>query len=463
MSTDKLAVFSFNCWGLQFVAKHRRFRIEEIAKFISTQDYDIITLQEVWVWSDFEYIKEAVQHKLPYFKYFYSGALGSGLVILSRLPIIASSFHRFGLNGRPLMILHGDYYVGKGVGSALIDHPTLGLLEVFNTHLHAGYGPKDRYKAHRATECWQLSNILRASAAMGRHIIMSGDFNSMPDTFNYHLIRDHGFMTDSWLQLHGIPDPQQFNMDQLTPSSYTQYFGYTCNSPFNSFSRYYDNGSNKNALELLGKRLDYIFYRYSPQLRCVASKVVLDEMIPDSGMSYSDHFGVVSYFNIDSTISSDPKDDKKQPFAPTPSQLCHPSFTALEPSEIQDILSALYEDQKIAKANAHRLLSLLVTFFFIVWILYVIIIVLPITLRSLERSDLVTILVPVFGGFFMVVISALLPVLLIVGFVFGHTEQRALRQYIDEIETFKNNIETFTATTVTTTNNNPDSLTIKIH
>jgi hypothetical protein len=38
--------------------------------------------------------------------------------------------------------------------------------------LHAGYGPKDRYKAHRATECWQLSNILRASAAMGRHIIM---------------------------------------------------------------------------------------------------------------------------------------------------------------------------------------------------------------------------------------------------------------------------------------------------
>jgi sphingomyelin phosphodiesterase 2 len=33
------------------------------------------------------------------------------------------------------MIFHGDYYVGKGVGSALIDHPALGLLEVFNTHV----------------------------------------------------------------------------------------------------------------------------------------------------------------------------------------------------------------------------------------------------------------------------------------------------------------------------------------
>jgi sphingomyelin phosphodiesterase 2 len=289
----------------------------------------------------------------------------------------------------------------------------------------------------------------------------------MPDTFNYHLIRDHGFMTDSWLQLHGVPDPQQFNMDQSTSSGYTQYFGYTCNSPFNSFSRYYDNGSNKNALKQLGKRLDYIFYRHTPQLKCVGSKVVLDEMIPDSGMSYSDHFGVVSYFDIDTTIPADTMDDKDQHFAPTPSQLCHPSYTALDNSEIQVILNALYRDQKIAKSNADRLLRLLALFFIIVWILYVVIIVLPTTLRLLEHGDLVTILVPVFGGFFMIALSALLPVLLIVGFVFGHTEQRALRQYIDEIETFNTNIESFTSTSTTTTatniNSTLGSLTIKIH
>jgi sphingomyelin phosphodiesterase 2 len=71
-----------------------------------------------------------------------------------------------------LKFLHGDYYVGKGCGTALVNHPQLGLLEIFNTHLHAGYGPKDQYKAHRATECWQLANLLRCSAAMGRHIIM---------------------------------------------------------------------------------------------------------------------------------------------------------------------------------------------------------------------------------------------------------------------------------------------------
>lgn len=98
--------------------------------------------------------------------------LGSGLVIITKFPIIATNYHRFALNGYPLKLLHGDYYVGKGVGSVLVDHPKLGLLQIFNTHLHGGYGPKDRYKAHRATECWQLVHLLRNSAAMGRHILL---------------------------------------------------------------------------------------------------------------------------------------------------------------------------------------------------------------------------------------------------------------------------------------------------
>lgn len=158
--------------GLAVVAKHREFRLKAIAKALQQENCDIITLQEVWVSKDFEFIQEAVKQTLPYTKYFYSGALGSGLAILSRFPIISTAYHRYALNGKPLKFLHGDYYVGKGVGSALVNHPTIGLLEIFNTHLHAGYGPKDQYKAHRATECWQLANILRNSAAMGRQIVM---------------------------------------------------------------------------------------------------------------------------------------------------------------------------------------------------------------------------------------------------------------------------------------------------
>lgn len=102
----------------------------------------------------------------------FSGPLGSGLAILSKYPIISTAYHRYALNGKPLKFQHGDYYVGKGCGTALINHPLLGLTEIFNTHLHAGYGTKHQYTAHRATQCWQLCNLLRASAAMKRQIIL---------------------------------------------------------------------------------------------------------------------------------------------------------------------------------------------------------------------------------------------------------------------------------------------------
>jgi hypothetical protein len=42
---------------------------------------------------------------------------------------------RYPLNGRPTAFWRGDWYVGKGVASALIRHPSGQLIEVFNTHV----------------------------------------------------------------------------------------------------------------------------------------------------------------------------------------------------------------------------------------------------------------------------------------------------------------------------------------
>lgn len=167
---------------------------------MACSSYDIITLQEVWVQKDYEYLVEKLRYNLPHAKFFYryiihfffffvhrnlslyiiySGALGSGLAIFSKYPIISTAYHPYVLNGKPLKLLHCDYYVGKGCATATVDHPQLGLLDIYNTHLHAGYGPEDPYKAHRATQCWQLANLLRTSAAMGRHIIMVTTFFSL--------------------------------------------------------------------------------------------------------------------------------------------------------------------------------------------------------------------------------------------------------------------------------------------
>jgi sphingomyelin phosphodiesterase 2 len=66
-----------------------------------------------------------------------SGALGAGLAIFSRFPIVAATIHPYSLNGSPIDVLAGDWFVGKAAASVLVTHPTLGQVQVFNTHVSA--------------------------------------------------------------------------------------------------------------------------------------------------------------------------------------------------------------------------------------------------------------------------------------------------------------------------------------
>lgn len=57
---------------MKFVSKNRKERIIAIADELSnTEEYDIITLQEIWVYADYEYVRESVTKYLPYAKFFY--------------------------------------------------------------------------------------------------------------------------------------------------------------------------------------------------------------------------------------------------------------------------------------------------------------------------------------------------------------------------------------------------------
>jgi len=117
------------------VSKHRVERLDAIADRLARSTYDIVALQEIWVYSDFENLAQKTYHVLPYAKFYYSGVLGGGLAILSKWPIESTTMWRYPLNGRPIAVWRGDWYVGKGVASALIRHPTGQLIEVFNTHV----------------------------------------------------------------------------------------------------------------------------------------------------------------------------------------------------------------------------------------------------------------------------------------------------------------------------------------
>ena len=43
--------------------------------------------------------------------------------------------HPYSLNGSPIDVIAGDWFVGKGAASIVFDHPVLGEVHLFNTHV----------------------------------------------------------------------------------------------------------------------------------------------------------------------------------------------------------------------------------------------------------------------------------------------------------------------------------------
>lgn len=133
--------------------------------------------QEVWVRSDGDYLRQRARESgLNYSRLFYSGALGSGLLILSRRPILDSRIFSFPLNGNPLHAIQGDFFVGKAAASVLVDLGEMGKAEVYCTHF---YSPGDQYpehdhyrRAHRLSQAWELARMVNASAEKGRHVFV---------------------------------------------------------------------------------------------------------------------------------------------------------------------------------------------------------------------------------------------------------------------------------------------------
>lgn len=61
----------FLCRGLKFISKFRKERYEAIVNEILESNYDIVNLQEVWVFAEFQYIKDRLSKQFPHSKFFY--------------------------------------------------------------------------------------------------------------------------------------------------------------------------------------------------------------------------------------------------------------------------------------------------------------------------------------------------------------------------------------------------------
>lgn len=92
-STTTLTVLTLNCWylfrlkcfctfyifvlifvtyirGLKYISKKVDQRMEAIADNLAHSDYEIVCLQEVWVYKNFEGIKSKAKKRFPYARFY---------------------------------------------------------------------------------------------------------------------------------------------------------------------------------------------------------------------------------------------------------------------------------------------------------------------------------------------------------------------------------------------------------
>ncbi len=177
----RLRVVTWNLWGIMFLTPRRAERMQIIAREIVKLKPDIVGFQEVFVQADRDLLTTALREAgLPHSRYFPSGLVGSGVLLVSRYPIESVGFIRYAENGRPEAVHHGDWWAGKGLSLSTLRLPNDTLLYVANTHMHARY--RGQYHATQLAQARQLIPWATRVKATNAPALWLGDWNNKPDS-----------------------------------------------------------------------------------------------------------------------------------------------------------------------------------------------------------------------------------------------------------------------------------------
>ena len=167
-----LKLVTYNVWGLpSWMTGAPSGRYARIARELERLDPDVILLQEAWTakarksaplhghWS---IARAARQHTI---------FQQSGLMTLSRFPIVGGQFYPFSRAAFP------DRLVNKGVLKTTVQLPDGQLLNIWNVHLQDGGS-----QTVRGSQIREL--LARVTAAQDGQIadLVAGDFNCTPET-----------------------------------------------------------------------------------------------------------------------------------------------------------------------------------------------------------------------------------------------------------------------------------------
>lgn len=268
-----MRILSLNIWGLPApFGTAVESRLNLLGGYL--KEYDVVLLQEAFhpaadnlgKWSG-----------LPYWFQHDNGDwfhLRSGLMVLSRYPLVRTDFEPFRACENVECLTH------KGVFFTRLQHPQLGLIDIYNTHYHSSGGAQDAHKIESIRENSNNRTLMQILARNQQNhpTLIGGDFNMTPNSRPYNTLLNHLPLFDSflWGQLtaKGLPY-QTENLSELKLQE-----GYTFNSKKNRFAKGEPN------------RVDYLFVLDSPEVQTevLESKVEFQE--PVNGQHLSDHFGV---------------------------------------------------------------------------------------------------------------------------------------------------------------------------
>ncbi len=265
MDAISLRVATLNAWALPAPIGHQvSGRIEQLGAALPPLHLDVVALQEVWRGDARRLLVEAGRRSGLRYHWHRPRALsGSGLLVLSRWPILDAAFEGYLLGGPP-HLTRLDYFAGKGFARLRIAGPD-GPFTLINTHLQARYGRRvdHGYSGHRAGQIVQLAKTMRG---VRDPLLLVGDFNMREDHTGYAV-------------LHGLTHVRDLSRERGRAEATVL--------PENPY-RNHDTP----------RRVDYIFARDGVETRWVplAARRAFDAIFTLGGepATYSDHAGVIA-------------------------------------------------------------------------------------------------------------------------------------------------------------------------
>lgn len=276
----ELKVINWNLYLLPKIAKgtSQDQRVDLIAEYLlnSEEDFDVITLQEVFTSYGFETLTEKLKAKYPYHtgkpaRKWYK-PVNSGLLILSKYPIREQSFYMYS------SMAHADKFSSKGVLAITIEIEENSFAHIATTHLQAQNGEK--YEQIRKRQYKYIDEkVIRNFKLKDIPLILTGDFN---------------------IDMH--------NENEYLP--FMQYMGFS-KSIFNSEEQFSVNSETNNLVEVSGdykvvqEVLDYTFLFSVESL----SKIIDNRILNPKGDyslkgeeikagSLSDHFPIITTIEL---------------------------------------------------------------------------------------------------------------------------------------------------------------------